>query len=72
VKVGDYVKMNVGDSLRGFVVERPYGDAQPNKFTRLWEKKQVWVLITSTPDGAFVGEIHPFQSKQVEVLSECR
>ena len=72
MKVGDYVKMNVGDSLRGFVVERPYNDAPPNKFFRLWEKKQVWVLITSTPNSAFVGETHPFQPKQIEVLSESR
>ena len=68
MKVGDYVQMNVGKSLKGFVVERPRGAPL---FTRRGVE-QIWVLITSTPDSAFVGETHPFQPKQIEVLSENR
>ena len=68
MNVGDYVQMNVGKSLKGFVVERPRGAPV---FTRRGVE-QIWVLITSTPDSAFVGETHPFQPEMIEVLSESR
>ena len=67
MKVGDYVQMNVGKPLRGFVVEPP-----PDAPRRPWTRLSIWVLITHTPDGKFVGRTRPFQKHQIEVLSESR
>ena len=67
MNIGDYVQMNVGKPLKGFVVEPP-----PRAARLAWNKTSIWILITHTPDGNFVGKIHPFQKHQIEVLSESR
>jgi hypothetical protein len=67
VNIGDYVQMNVGKPLKGFVVEPP-----PRAARLPWNKTSIWIFITKTPDGNFVGKIHPFQKHQIEVLSENR
>jgi hypothetical protein len=67
VNVGDYVQMNVGKPLRGFVVEPP-----PRSTVWKFNEHSIWILITHTPDGKFVGRTSPFQPEQVEVLSESR
>ena len=67
MNIGDYVQMNVGKPLRGFVVEPP-----PNAVRRPWTRRSIWILVTHTPDGNFVGQTYPFQEDQVEVLSEGR
>ena len=67
MNIGDYVQMNVGKPLRGFIVE------PPARATRsYWNKNPIWILITHTPDGHFVGQTRPFQADQIEVLSESR
>lgn len=67
MNIGDYVQINVGKPLRGFVVEPP-----PDASRRPWTRLSIWVLITRTPDGKFVGRTSPFQKHQIEVLSESR
>ena len=67
MNIGDYVQMNVGKPLRGFVVEPP-----PRSKVWKFNEHSIWILITKTPDGNFVGQIHPFQKHQIEVLSESR
>ena len=66
MKVGDYVQTNVGKPFKGFIVEPPRAGRQ------YWNKNSVWILITHTPDGKFVGKAYPFQKHQIEVLSENR
>ena len=65
MKVGDYVKINVGESIYGFVTPTPASVPR-------WQRGAVHILITKTPDGAFVGGIYFFRKDQVEVLSEGR
>ena len=67
MNIGDYVQMNVGKPLKGFVVEPPQ-----RAIREYWNKNSVWILITHTPDGNFVGKTYPFQADQIEVLSENR
>ena len=67
MNIGDYVQMNVGKPLKGLVVEPP-----PRAARLSWNRNSIWILITKTPDGNFVGQIHPFQKHQIEVLSESR
>lgn len=67
MNIGDYVQMNVGKPLKGFVVEPP-----PRAARLSWNKHSIWILITHTPDGKFVGRTSPFSPEQVEVLSESR
>jgi hypothetical protein len=62
VNIGDYVQINVGKPLRGFVVEPP-----PDASRRPWTRLSIWVLITRTPDGKFVGRTSPFQKHQAKV-----
>ena len=52
MNIGDYVQMNVGKPLKGFVVEPP-----PRAARLAWNKTSIWILITKTPDGNFVGKI---------------
>ena len=67
MNIGDYVQMNVGKPLKGFIVEPPQ-----RAIREYWNKNSVWILITHTPDGKFVGKAYPFQKHQIEVLSENR
>lgn len=67
MNVGDYVQMNVGKPLRGIVVDPP-----PRSEVWGFLEHSIWILITHTPDGKFVGRTSPFQPEQVEVLSESR
>jgi len=72
VNIGDYVQMNVGKPMRGFVVEPPPRAARLRAARLSMNVNSIWILITKTPDGNFVGQIHPFQKHQIEVLSEGR
>ena len=69
MNIGDYVQINVGKPLRGFVVEPP---PDASTVVEVGRALSIWVLITHTPDGKFVGRTSPFQKHQVEVLSESR
>lgn len=60
MNIGDYVQIK--HNARGLVVEPPHTQ---------W-REYVWVLITCTPHGHFVGQTHPFDPDRVEVLSEGR
>jgi len=64
MKVGDLVSAE-NAQVKGVVVPAP-------RVIEGWQRDCVWVLIFHTPDGAFIGEAHPWQAAGLTVVSEVK